>query len=132
MRIGIDARELCGRSTGGGRYLGGLLAGWAVDPRARAHEFLLYAPGPVSVPPDARRFPTRRVSGAGGSWWEQVQIPPTVAADHLGVWLPPAHSPPLPPAAPGIAALHHLSLLADPGVRAHRPRPSGRLTRHRR
>ena len=26
MRIGIDARELCGRATGVGRYLSGLIA----------------------------------------------------------------------------------------------------------
>ena len=42
MRIGIDARELCGRPTGVGRYLSGLLAQWAVDNRAREHEFVLY------------------------------------------------------------------------------------------
>src|SRR5260370_29547155 len=111
MRIGIDARELCGRSTGGGRYLGGLLAGWAVDPRARAHEFLLYAPGPVSLPLVARRFPTRRVSGAGGSLWEQAEIPPTVAAGPLAVWLAPAHYPALRLPVPRILAIPAHSVL---------------------
>ena len=43
MRIGIDARELCGRATGVGRYLGGLLHEWSTDARARSHEFVLYA-----------------------------------------------------------------------------------------
>ena len=66
MRIGIDARELGGRATGVGRYLGGLLREWAVDERARAHEFVLYAPGPIALSLDARRFPTRTVEGSGG------------------------------------------------------------------
>jgi glycosyltransferase involved in cell wall biosynthesis len=114
MRIGIDARELCGRSTGVGRYLGGLLAGWAIDPRARAHEFLLYAPGPVSAPLDGRRFPTRTVSGAGGSWWEQAQVPPAVAADHLDVWFAPAYSAPLRLTVPIVVAIHDLSFVAHP------------------
>ena len=42
MRIGVDARELCGEATGVGRYLGGLLQHWAADPRARGHEVVLY------------------------------------------------------------------------------------------
>ena len=29
MRVAIDARELCGRPTGVGRYLAGLLTAWA-------------------------------------------------------------------------------------------------------
>ena len=60
MRIGIDARELCGRSTGVGRYLGGLLREWTADDRARAHEFVLYAPEPIALSLDARRFPAGR------------------------------------------------------------------------
>ncbi len=34
MRIGIDARELCGRPTGVGRYLSGLLGEWATGEHA--------------------------------------------------------------------------------------------------
>ena len=46
MRIGIDARELCGRATGVGRYLGGLLHEWARPGHAAGrHEFVLYARG---------------------------------------------------------------------------------------
>ena len=53
MRIGIDARELCGNPTGVGRYLGGLLAAWAEDARAQHHEFVLYAPqAPSPLAPD--------------------------------------------------------------------------------
>src|SRR5439155_25343895 len=64
MRIGIDARELSGRATGAGRYLGGLLREWAApDHAARPHEFVLYAAEPLAVSLASRRFATRTISG---------------------------------------------------------------------
>ena len=81
MRIGIDARELCGRATGAGRYLHGLLRQWNIDDSARSHEFVLYAPEPLAVSFDARRFPTRIVAGTPNTWWEQVRLPPIAARD---------------------------------------------------
>jgi glycosyltransferase involved in cell wall biosynthesis len=114
MRIGIDARELCGRSTGVGRYLGGLLREWAADTGARAHEFVLYAPAPIALQLDARRFPTRTVPGSGGTWWEQVQIPRAAASDHLDVWFAPAYTAPLRLSAPIVVAIHDLSFVAHP------------------
>src|SRR5476649_504171 len=92
MRIGIDARELGGRATGVGRYLGGLLREWAADERARGHEFLLYATESIALRLDARRFPTRTIAGAGGTWWEQRQLPRAAASDHLDVWFAPAYT----------------------------------------
>ena len=86
MRIGIDARELCGRPTGVGRYLAGLIEAWASDPRTRRHEFVLYAHAPITVPLDAHRFFTRRVSGSGGTYWDQAQLPVAAAADYLDVF----------------------------------------------
>jgi len=114
MRIGIDARELCGRSTGVGRYLGGLLEEWAADGRARAHEYVLYAPGAVELSLDGRRFPARAIAGGGGTWWEQVQVPRAVAADHLDVWFAPAYTAPLRLATPIVVAIHDLSFVAHP------------------
>ena len=114
MRIGIDARELCGRATGVGRYLSGLLGEWAGDNRARAHEFVLYAPGPIALPLDARRFPTRTIAGSPGTWWEQVQVPRAVASDHLDVWFAPAYTAPLWIATPTVVAIHDLSFVAHP------------------
>ena len=114
MRIGIDARELCGRATGVGRYLGGLVREWAADGGARAHEFLLYAPEPIALPLDARRFPTRAIAGAGGTWWEQVQLPRAAASDHLDVWFAPAYTAPLRLGAPVVVAIHDLSFVAHP------------------
>jgi glycosyltransferase involved in cell wall biosynthesis len=114
MRIGIDARELCGHSTGVGRYLGGLLREWAVAERARQHEFVLYAPEPIAASLDSRRFPTRTIAGGAGTWWEQVQVPRAVASDHLDVWFAPAYSAPLRMKAPIVVAIHDVSFAAHP------------------
>jgi glycosyltransferase involved in cell wall biosynthesis len=114
MRIGIDARELCGRSTGVGRYLGGLLREWAVDERARQHEFVLYAPEHIAPSLDSRRFPARTIPGGAGTWWEQVQVPRAIASDHLDVWFAPAYSAPLQITTPIVVAIHDLSFVAHP------------------
>src|SRR5438876_11333516 len=91
MRIGIDARELCGRTTGAGRYLAGLLREWGGDEGTRRHEFVLYAPEATTIALDSRRFATRLVPGAPGSWWEQVRLQRAVGADHLAVFFSPAN-----------------------------------------
>jgi len=112
MRIGIDARELVGRATGAGRYLSGLLQQWSLD--SKAHEFLLYAPEPIALSLDARRFPTREVRGPGGWRWEQIQVPRVAAADHLDVWFAPAYTAPLRLEVPTVAAIHDISFVAHP------------------
>src|SRR5262245_20639403 len=117
MRIGIDAREICGKATGAGRYLAGLLAEWSASESARRHEFALYAPGPIealAMPLDARRFATRTIAGSGGTWWEQVQLPPIIARDHLDVWFAPAYSAPLGIPIPIVATIHDVSFAAHP------------------
>ena len=114
MRIGIDARELCGRPTGVGRYLNGLLAVWAVDDRARRHEFVLYAPEALTLSLDARRFATRIVPGPGGTWWEQVRLPAVAAKDHLDVLFAPAYTAPLWRTVPTVVVIHDLSFAAHP------------------
>jgi glycosyltransferase involved in cell wall biosynthesis len=114
MRIGIDARELCGRSTGVGRYLAGLLHEWAADDRARAHDFVLYAHQPITLSLDSHRFPARTVAGGGGTWWEQALVPRAVASDHLDVWFAPAYTAPLLIHAPIVVAIHDLSFVAHP------------------
>ena len=114
MRIGVDARELCGRATGVGRYLGGLLGEWSADDRARRHEFVLYAHDDIPLVLDSRRFATRTVPGAGGTWWEQIQLPRVVARDRLDVWFSPAYSAPLRVDLPIVVAIHDLSFVAQP------------------
>ena len=114
MRIGIDARELCGRTTGVGRYLGGLLAEWAVGSDVSSHEFVLYAPGPIAFPFDRRRFPTRLVPGDPGTWWEQVRLPALAKGDHLDVFFAPAYTAPLRLESPIVVAIHDISFVACP------------------
>lgn len=114
MRIGIDARELCGRPTGVGRYLSGLLAEWARDDRARRHDFVLYAPEPLAIGLDARRFATRIVSGVAGTWWEQRRLPVVAGDDHLDAFLSPAYTAPLFLRVPVVVAIHDLSFAAHP------------------
>lgn len=114
MRIGIDARELCGHSTGVGRYLSGLLHEWAGDDHARRHEFVLYAHQPIAAPLDARRFPSRLVEGRGGTRWEQQQLLPVVARDHLDIFFAPGYTAPLFTRVPLVVAIHDVSFVAHP------------------
>jgi len=114
VRIGIDARELCGRPTGVGRYLSGLLGQWAVSDQARAHEFVLYSPEPLTVTRDGHRFAPRLVPGPGGTWWEQVRMPARAARDGLDVFFAPAYTAPLFRRVPMVVAIHDLSFQAHP------------------
>jgi glycosyltransferase involved in cell wall biosynthesis len=114
MRVGIDARELSGRVTGVGRYLGSLLAEWGRDGSARRHEFVLYSPADLPGPLDARRFATRILGGSGGTYWEQLTLPAAVARDHLDVFFAPAYSAPLRLNMPTVLAIHDVSFAAHP------------------
>lgn len=114
MRIGIDARELCGRATGVGRYLGGLLHEWSADDRGRRHEYVLYAHQPLALALDARRFATRVVAGSGGTRWEQQHLPAAVARDHLDVFFAPGYTAPLFSRIPLVVAIHDVSFAAHP------------------
>ncbi|HEV2983687.1 MAG TPA: glycosyltransferase family 1 protein [Vicinamibacterales bacterium] len=116
MRIGVDARELSGRATGVGRYLGGLLRHWAQarSPEAARHEFVLYSAEPIAVALDARRFATRLVLGPPGTWWEQVRVPRAVQQDHLDVWFAPGYTAPLLLTLPIVVAVHDVSFAAHP------------------
>src|SRR2546421_5310790 len=114
MRIGIDARELSGRVTGAGRYLGGLLREWATVSFAGRHEFRLYAAEPLALDLDSRRFATRTISGSGATWWEQVSLPRAIARDHLDLWFAPAYTAPLTIRLPIVVAIHDVSFAAHP------------------
>jgi glycosyltransferase involved in cell wall biosynthesis len=115
MRIGIDARELCGQATGAGRYLGGLLREWqGPDGTAQRHEFILYAPEPLGMSLDPHRFSIRVVSGASSTWWEQVRLPSAASADHLDVFFAPAYAAPLLLRVPTVVAIHDVSFLVHP------------------
>src|SRR6202521_805166 len=114
MRIGIDARELSGRATGAGRYLGGLLREWSADVATRRHEFILYAPESLRAALDSRRFATRLIGGPAGTWWEQIRVPSVALRDHLDVFFAPAYTAPLRWRVPTVVAIHDLSFVAHP------------------
>ncbi len=120
MRIGIDARELMGRATGVGRYLGELLAAWS-DPAsgvAGRDAFVLYSPAPlpaaVASRIEALRAEVRILPGSGGTLWEQGTLPSAAARDALDVFFAPAYTAPLRLACPVVLTIHDLSYFAHP------------------
>ncbi len=75
---------------------------------------MLYAPEALAIDLDRRRFVTRLVPGAPGTWWEQVRVPPVAAADHLDVFFAPAYTAPLRLNVPTVVTVHDLSYVAHP------------------
>lgn len=113
MRIAVDARELCGRPTGVGRYLSELLAEWAGDPNAARHEWTLYAHARPQLP-GAWQSGVQIVEGGGGSSWEQWAFPRALAARRPDVVFAPAYSAPLTAPAPVVLTVHDVSFFAHP------------------
>jgi glycosyltransferase involved in cell wall biosynthesis len=119
VRIGIDARELCGRPTGGGRYLSRLLSAWDALPEASSVDLLLYAPQSLdrSRPPlSASRLRTevRVLPGGRGTWWEQVTLASAVRRDRPDVLFSPAYTAPLAIRTRTVLTIHDVSFLAHP------------------
>lgn len=115
LHIAIDARELCGRPTGVGRYLSSLMKEWM---RAGVpHRFTLYAPEtppwPTAGDPRAA-INTCVLPGRRGTWWEQVQLPAALAADRPDVLFAPAYTAPLRAQMPVVLTIHDLSFVAHP------------------
>ena len=113
MRIAVDARELCGRPTGVGRYLSELLAEWAHHPDAARHAWILYAHErpPIGTPwSDSVRV----VGGSGGSAWEQWSWPRTLSHDRPDVLFAPGYTAPLTAPAPTVLTVHDVSFFARP------------------
>ncbi len=114
MRIGVDAREICGQATGVGRWLGMLLRQWTADPERVPHELILYAPEPVGVSLDRSRVIEKVIPGGRGTAWEQVHLPRAAAGDALDVFFAPAYTAPLRLDAPTVALIHDVSFAAHP------------------
>jgi glycosyltransferase involved in cell wall biosynthesis len=112
MRIGIDARELCGTPTGVGRHLSGLLGAWSADAAASRHTFVLYAHQDMTPPlPNAEM---RRLPGSPGTAWEQFALPQAANADRLDVFFAPGYTAPLLLKAPTVVLVHDVSFAAHP------------------
>ena len=100
MRIAIDARELHGKPTGVGRFLGELLDAWKTMPEAQGHEFILLAP--------------ERATSGGGTLWEQTALPRLARDAEADVLFAPGYSGPVLPPVPMVLAIHDVSFAAHP------------------
>jgi glycosyltransferase involved in cell wall biosynthesis len=113
MRIAVDARELCGRPTGVGRYLSELLAEWAKDATATRHAWTLYAhERPAIGAPWSDSV--RVLGGSGGSAWEQWTLPRALSRDRPDVLFAPGYTAPLTAPAPTVLTVHDVSFFARP------------------
>ncbi|HEX8028496.1 MAG TPA: glycosyltransferase family 1 protein [Vicinamibacterales bacterium] len=112
MRVAIDARELCGRPTGVGRYLSGLLDAWSRNDDARRHEWTLIA----HQRPDHITWPlsVAVAAGNGGTTWEQFALPRAVRAARADVLFAPGYTAPLSVATPLVLTIHDVSYFAHP------------------
>ena len=113
MRIGIDARELCGKPTGVGRHLAGLLGAWDGSARAERHTFVLFAHDTpvISLP---RNATVRVVPGAGGTLWEQTALAHAANREQLDVFFAPGYTAPLRLTMPSVVLVHDLSFASHP------------------
>lgn len=114
MRIGIDAREICGQATGVGRWLAMLLREWLSAPPPQRFELILYAPEAVSLPASASYVAQRIVPGGRGTAWEQMDLPRAAAKDDIDVFFAPAYTAPLQLRVPTVALIHDVSFTAHP------------------
>lgn len=112
MRIGIDARELCGKATGVGRHLSGLLAAWRSDAAASRHTFVLYAHEHIDIA--LKNTEVRVLPGPPGTMWEQLALPKAAANDRLDVFFAPGYTAPLSLKTPAVVLVHDVSFAAHP------------------
>jgi glycosyltransferase involved in cell wall biosynthesis len=112
MRIGIDARELCGKPTGVGRHLAGLLQAWSRDDAASRHTFVLYTHEPITTP--LHNAELRVIPGSPGTAWEQLALPKAAKIDHLDVFFAPGYTAPLLLKTPTVVLVHDISFAAHP------------------
>lgn len=114
MRVAVDARELVDRPTGVGRYLAGILDEWATLPAAAAHDFILFAPGPVASALAQSGRASTIVTDGGGTWWEQRALPRLVRQTSADVLFAPGYTAPLLCRAPIVVTIHDVSFAAHP------------------
>ncbi|MBN2369730.1 MAG: glycosyltransferase family 4 protein [Vicinamibacteria bacterium] len=115
MIIGVDARELCGRPTGTGRYLRNLLREWS---RQGDDSIIAYFNGqpPADAVLDAPGLRSRSLGAAKrrGVLWQQVVLPLSVRADRLDVLFSPAYFCPIGVRLPRVTTVHDMSCFYCP------------------
>ena len=113
IRIGIDARELLGHTTGVGRYLAELLRRWTARKDSAARRFILYSPEPLHAG-FAGSAETRVLPGGRGTWWEQRALGQAVRHDRPDVFFAPAYTAPFRVGVPLAVTIHDISFIAHP------------------
>ena len=115
LRIGVDARELLGDTTGVGRYLSELLRRWVQRADAGRRRFVLFTPAPLSLPLPSEAADVRVLPSAhGGTWWEQTALRSAARREPLDVFFAPAYTAPLHLSIPIVQTIHDVSFLAHP------------------
>jgi glycosyltransferase involved in cell wall biosynthesis len=114
LRIGIDARELIGDTTGVGRYLGELVRRWTMRSDAERRHFTLYTPAALALALPAGTADQRVVGRGTGTWWEQTTLRKAVNADRPDVFFAPAYTAPLGIRPPFAVTIHDISFVAHP------------------
>jgi glycosyltransferase involved in cell wall biosynthesis len=115
LRIGVDAREITGDSTGVGRYLAELLQRWTARPDADLRKFVLFVPTAPSLPLPAAHVDVHILPAAhAGTWWEQTDLRRAARREPLDVFFAPAYTAPLGLRVPLALTVHDVSFLAHP------------------
>jgi glycosyltransferase involved in cell wall biosynthesis len=132
LRIGVDAREVLGDTTGVGRYLSELLKRWVARQDGSTRQFVLFAPDRITLPLPPDRAITRVLPARhAGTWWEQSALRRAVSRERLDLFFAPAYTAPVRLEIPFALTIHDVSFLAHPEW--FRPREGLRrrwLTRH--
>ena len=113
MHIAVDARELCGRPTGVGRYVSALLDEWSESASARRHRWTLYAHESPVVPPGFVDQ-VQVLPGSGGTKWQQWDLARAIRRDRPDVVFAPGYSAPLTTSAPTVLTVHDVSYFDHP------------------
>ena len=115
LHIGVDGRELLGKTTGVGRYLAEVLRCWSGDP-GWPHRVSVVVPA-VSPPPLTLGPQFDWVldpGGKPGTWWEQTRLPQLIGTAGVDVLFAPAYTAPLRRVCPCVLVVHDVSFFAHP------------------
>lgn len=117
LRIGVDGRELVGRVTGVGRYIGEVLTAWARD-GSFPHEVIVFTPDDPheslrQAVGSAVTWEVVRASG-GGTVWEQWHLPRAARRHRLDVFFAGAYTAPVLLSCPTVLLIHDVSYFAHP------------------
>ena len=114
LRIGIDARELLGDSTGVGVYLAELLRRWTARADAASRQFVLYSPQPIALAFAPGLVQVKVLPDGRGTWWEQTTLRRAARRDSPDVFFAPAYTAPLGLGVPLAVTIHDVSFAAHP------------------